>query len=169
MAEPTLILMRHAKSSWDNESLADFDRPLNQRGKRAAKQMAEYLAEKNQIPARVISSSSCRTRETVAIMQQVWSFDQERIRWLDSLYLATAHQIAHTICESWENKLTMYVGHNPGMEVFCSQLAAQTIEMPTAAICMFRWHQKHNSVTVDDIQAKNFELLSYATPKSLED
>lgn len=169
MSQPTVTLMRHAKSSWDNEGLSDFERPLNSRGKRASELMANHLANNNQVPARIISSTSCRTRETVAILNSIWKLEESAITWVDELYLASAQQIARTVFENWGTSPALLLGHNPGMQMICSYLAKREIEMPTAALCQYEWQLPTSPSKVEEIDPKNFRLASYATPRALEE
>ncbi|MFG0335704.1 MAG: SixA phosphatase family protein, partial [Maioricimonas sp. JB049] len=62
----TLLLMRHAKSSWADPSKADHDRPLNARGKRDAPRMGQWLLEQNLVPDRIVSSTARRARKTAS-------------------------------------------------------------------------------------------------------
>ena len=92
----TLIVMRHAKSDWGDESLSDHERPLNGRGKRDAPRMAQWLAEIDMTPDLILSSSSQRTRETVALMNQHWSTESP-VSYDESLYLASPDAILYSI------------------------------------------------------------------------
>ena len=87
-----LILMRHAKSSWTEVGLTDHQRPLNARGRRDAPRMAAALHDLDMAPDLVLSSDSVRTRATWALMED--RFPEAEVRWLPSLYLASAHELA---------------------------------------------------------------------------
>ena len=90
MAITHLILMRHAKSSWKYEDLTDHERPLNKRGKKAAKTIARVLQTKNILPNHIWSSDSKRTRQTVELAFADSNVD---IIWLNSFYHASANQV----------------------------------------------------------------------------
>lgn len=137
-ADRYLILMRHAKSDWGDESLSDHQRPLNHRGKRDAPRMADWLAKIDVVPDRILSSSAERTRETVARMIEQWE-GEPNTSFCDELYLATPESILSTIrADACDATKLMVVGHNPGITQLVSGLAEELIDMPTAAVAVFR-------------------------------
>src|SRR4026207_2004659 len=130
----TLYLLRHAKSSWKDASLPDFDSPLKGRGQDAAKQMGEFLASQKVSISTLISSPSVRTRETIEILLrharlQVEPLFDQRIY---EASLATLLQVVSEI--SSDHKTAMLVGHNPGMEELLAFLTHETRHMPTCAL-----------------------------------
>ena len=132
-----LVLMRHAKSDWGDNSLSDHDRPLNRRGMEDAPRMAQWIEENDLIPDQIICSSAERTRETVELMLQVWTQEPS---WTseESLYLAAPDTIVSTIRSGFAGaKTLMIVAHNPGMAYLASMLAGKGVDMPTAAIAVF--------------------------------
>lgn len=133
-----LILMRHAKSDWGDESLSDHDRPLNKRGRRDAPRMARWLEASGLVPDVILSSSSERTRETANLMTAEWS-SEPTILLSESLYLATPSEILHTVrSDACEARRLLVLAHNPGMAHLVSQLSGEAVDMPTAAIAVFR-------------------------------
>ena len=82
---PRLLLLRHAKSSWGDASLEDFDRPLNTRGRAASPQMGRYMAKKNYVPDHILCSTSRRTRETLAYLLPHFRAEQT-VHFVDELY-----------------------------------------------------------------------------------
>lgn len=132
-----LILMRHAKSDWGNESLSDHDRPLNRRGRRDAPNMAVWLADQNLVPDVILVSSSTRTRETVALMMEQW--DAEPITtFTDELYHASPEEIIRVIgSDGGDARRLMVVAHNPGMTSLVSHFARDYREMATAQIAVY--------------------------------
>lgn len=155
VADRFLILMRHAKSDWGDESLSDHDRPLNRRGKRDAPRMAKWLAEIDMVPDMILSSSSERTRETVDLMIGQWSIEPTT-SFSESLYLATPESILSTIrSDACDATKLLVVAHNPGMTHLVSSLAEKFIELPTAAIAIFK------------IPAADWSSLQTGTPMSL--
>lgn len=121
----TVFLLRHAKSSWGDPSLRDFDRPLNDRGRDAAEKMGAYMKMEGITPDLVISSPSARTRETLERLQEGLGQTLE-IRFLDSLYLGSAQTLAEDAMQTPETfSSVMIVAHNPGMHALAVHWAAK--------------------------------------------
>ncbi len=136
----TLLLMRHAKSEWNQPGLSDHDRPLNARGRRAAPLMARKLSALGLQVDIILASSAVRVQETIELLQQHWS-PQVEVVTLPSLYLASPQQIiteVQSLPDSWHS--AMVVAHNPGLAALVSHLANQDLEMPTAAVAVFQFH-----------------------------
>jgi phosphohistidine phosphatase len=109
-----LLLLRHAKSSWDNQSMPDRDRPLNARGRQAAAAMRDAMRDLGLAPDLVLFSPARRTRETVEALEP-WD-EAPLIEPIDSLYLATAGQMLGTLHGVPETaRSVLLVGHNPGL------------------------------------------------------
>ena len=130
----TLLLMRHAKSSWGNPSLSDHDRSLNKRGEGACRLMGSFLVNSSTIPDKIISSTAVRARETVVGLLETISLENE-VAYNRDLY----HADVATLLEQLqplpdEIKVAMLVGHNPGMDVFLDVICDVQDHMPTAAI-----------------------------------
>lgn len=133
-----LILMRHAKSDWGDESLSDHDRPLNERGRRDSRRMAQWLEATDMVPDLILSSSSVRTRETVGLMTDQWTIEPI-VTYCQSLYLATPEAILSAVrSDACDAGKLMVVAHNPGITHLVSSLSGQIVEMPTAAIAVFQ-------------------------------
>ncbi len=118
----TLYLLRHAKSSWKNSGLDDFDRPLNRRGRRTAAAMGHYLLEREIAPAQVLCSPSKRTRETLERVQRRLPMALP-VRFEQGIYLAEAPSLLrrlHRLSESLAS--VMIIGHNPGLEMLARTL-----------------------------------------------
>lgn len=113
---PRLLLLRHAKSSWDISGLADFDRPLAPRGRRAAGLIGEHVATHRLLPDRILSSSSRRTRETLAALLP--HLDRELdIRLTPALYDKPAGAYIDAIGrEGAAARTLMLIGHNPAIQ-----------------------------------------------------
>jgi len=131
-----LYLVRHAKSSWKNPELDDFDRPLNKRGKRDAPLMGQRLREANVRPDLIISSPAKRARKTAKIIAAQIEYPGKKIQWTESLYAAETLillQILHKIEDSVEQ--LMLVGHNPGLTQLAELLTKEQIDnIPTTGI-----------------------------------
>jgi phosphohistidine phosphatase len=131
-----LYLLRHAKSSWDDASLADFDRPLNDRGLRTAPLMGRLMREKKFVPELVLASPAERASTTATLVRAAAGFGPE-IRHDDRIYEAspgTLLQIAAGLDDEYGS--VMLVGHNPGMEGFVRLLTDSIEPMPTAALAV---------------------------------
>lgn len=132
----TLILMRHAKSSWADEQLDDYERPLNARGQRDAPRMAEWLSENQLLPDAIRCSSALRARTTIEILRDTVDY-QGDLQWLDELYLAapgTYLEVAGQMSEDCRS--LMMVGHNPGLEMLIETLTGESEVMPTGAVAI---------------------------------
>jgi phosphohistidine phosphatase len=130
----TLLVLRHAKSSWDDPALGDHERPLNKRGRRDAPRMGELVREYGLIPDVVISSDAVRARRTAEAVAEAARYAGEIL--LDPrLYLAWPDDILSLLQRVREKAETvMIVGHNPGLEKLVEQLTGEWQDLPTAAL-----------------------------------
>lgn len=129
-----LLILRHAKSSWKDASLADHDRPLNKRGRKAAKRMGQLLREEDILPDHILSSTALRARDTARRAAKAAGFDGE-IELRASLYhAAPATIMAEVATTDDEVERLMIVGHNPGFEVLTGVLTGVYHRYPTAAL-----------------------------------
>jgi phosphohistidine phosphatase len=107
-----LLLLRHAKSSWDDPALADHDRPLAPRGRKAAKLIGAHLSREGIVISRVLCSSALRTRQTLELVEPAGEVQIE-----DELYGATDEYLLDRVRrESDEHQAVMLIGHNPAMQ-----------------------------------------------------
>lgn len=134
MTGKTLLLLRHAKSSWKQTDLADHDRPLKRRGQNAALRMGRLMQEESLIPDVVLCSTAVRARQTAElVLQQCRPLPP--ISFLDDLYHAEPDQIARILSQIEKTiDCVLVIGHNPGLEEFCSRMTETTVVMPTAAL-----------------------------------
>ncbi len=134
----TLLLLRHAKSSWGNDALADFDRPLNDRGRRDAPRMGQLLKSLDLTPDLIITSTAARAATTAERVAGAGSFDGE-IVYTDDLYLADPETYIELARQTNDDVATlMMVGHNPGIEMLVEQISGRDEPMPTAALACLR-------------------------------
>ena len=132
----TLVLMRHAKSSWGSLDLADRDRPLNSRGKAAAPLMGAWIKAQGYVPQTALVSTATRTRQTWDLLD----LDVKPV-FLPKLYLAEPSEILAEAAKTKASTL-MVLGHNPGIGELAAELASQWpahdkfMQFPTAAICV---------------------------------
>jgi phosphohistidine phosphatase len=129
-----LLLLRHAKSSWDDASLPDFERPLNERGLRAAPLIGKFMREQKIRPGLVICSPATRTRQTIALALEAAGIETE-VRYDERIYEASAIGLFEIISQIEDDKTeVMLVGHNPGFENLLKHLTGETKPMPTATL-----------------------------------
>lgn len=140
-----LMLLRHAKSDWSDESLDDFQRPLNARGRRSAPQIADWIDHHRNHPDTILCSPARRTRETLDRILERWQESKiserpaPQIHFIDRLYLAPPQVILETAVEyAKDAQSLMVLGHNPGLEILATQLSQHACEMPTAALVIFQ-------------------------------
>ncbi|HYN86191.1 MAG TPA: histidine phosphatase family protein [Pyrinomonadaceae bacterium] len=130
----TLLLMRHAKSSWKDATLRDFERPLNERGREAAPVVGRLLRRRKPLPDLVVSSPAERARETAALVTEAAAL-RAPLRHDERIYEATAAQLLEVVTQLDESAATaLLVGHNPGMEELIETLTGAHERMPTAAL-----------------------------------
>lgn len=135
----TLLLMRHAKSSWVNSSLADHDRPLNSRGRRDAPRMGTFLNQQDLIPDVILASTARRAQDTTKGLLETLHFDGEVSRHR-ALYHSDRHTYLDLLSELPEGiACAMIVGHNPDMDYFLEQTCGVYEHMPTASIAVIRF------------------------------
>lgn len=131
-----ITLLRHAKSSWDDPSLPDFDRPLNSRGRRNAPEMGRRLKLGGQVPDLIVSSPALRAITTARMAAHEMGFPEGNIIEEPALYHAHAGRILAIVnsLESYADHLVL-VGHNPGFNDFANRLSETRVDnLPTAAL-----------------------------------
>ncbi|KAL3339085.1 hypothetical protein AABB24_027954 [Solanum stoloniferum] len=140
VAARRLILLRHAKSSWENRSIRDHDRPLSRSGQLDAIKVSQNLLKLGWIPQLILSSDALRTRETLKIMQeQVQAFLEAEVHFISSFYSVaamdgqTAEHLRQAICKYSRDEIltVMCMGHNRGWEEAASVLSGVTVELKT--------------------------------------
>jgi phosphohistidine phosphatase len=130
----TLLILRHAKSSWKHTELSDHDRPLKKRGERAAPRMGELLVEEDLVPQLIISSTAKRALKTTELIAEACQYDGE-VQPEPDLYGAGARAYIRILREVPDVcQRVMVVGHNPGLEVLLEVLTGEAVWLPTAAL-----------------------------------
>lgn len=131
----TLILLRHAKSSWNDQTQRDIDRPLNERGRNDAPMMADRLSERGKIPQRVICSPALRTVTSAEIFANRLSIPRELIQHERQIYLGGPAHLLHLIQQQESNiNCVMLVGHNPALTDFLNELC-QDVHIDNIPTC----------------------------------
>ena len=161
----TLYLLRHAKSSWKDETLRDLDRPLKGRGRKAAEQMGQVLAEEKLRSPLVISSPAVRARETTELVLESAGFQvkpsfEERIYEAD---VRTLLEVVGSISDSGDTAIM--VGHNPGFENLLSYLTGENRHMPTCALAKIEF----DVASWSGVSEESGRLEMFVTPKELEE
>ncbi len=133
-----LYVLRHAKSSWDDASLADFDRPLNDRGRGAAPFMGELMAGRGLRPDLIVSSPAVRAMQTAQLVKEASGFDVP-LRYDERIYEASPQTLLAVVSQISEDAASaLIVGHNPGMEGIIRFLTGDLQPMPTAALASIK-------------------------------
>lgn len=132
----TLYLARHAKSFWGDQSIPDFDRPLNKRGKRDAPFMGEVLNDKKIRLDLIISSPSKRTKKTAMEIAAKIGYLEKKIVYNEDLYEASSNTIIKFIKKLDErNQSVMIFAHNPGLTMLNNHISNHYIDnIPTCGI-----------------------------------
>lgn len=140
--ERTLVMIRHAKSSWANPLQSDFDRPLNERGKKDAPDMGMKLKKLGYMPDLIIASTAKRTKQTAKKIASVLGYDSDTIRLEEKLYHCIASVFDELMHEVDANVKTLFiVAHNPGITEFVNQLSEQfsVDNMPTCGVAIAKF------------------------------
>lgn len=113
----SLLLFRHAKSDWGDPGLLDFDRPLNERGKKAASRMGRWMKEEHIQPQWIICSPAQRAQETLHGLRKHLDTPDTLVNLDDRLYLADVTTLLEVLAQSPQDMdHIMLVGHNPGLD-----------------------------------------------------
>jgi phosphohistidine phosphatase len=139
----TLFLVRHAKSSKDDPTLADRDRPLADRGRKEAPKMGKRLAKREVKPDLLVSSPALRALETVHLIADEIGYRRKDILVDDRLYASSADGLLAVI-RALDKKVdrVMLFGHNPEFTELAHRLSSDIVDMPTCAIAEFRFDTK---------------------------
>jgi phosphohistidine phosphatase len=130
----TLLILRHAKSSWKNAGLADHDRPLNKRGQRDAPRVGRRLRDENLTPDLILSSTAKRALDTAEAVAEASGYEGE-IESRPDLYMADPEAYLRALRGlSDDFQCVMVIGHNPGLEELLEALTGEAAAMPTAAL-----------------------------------
>lgn len=133
-----LFLLRHAKSSWTDARLSDFERPLNERGRIAAPFMGELMARHALSPDVIVASPATRAAQTAGLVREASGSNAE-VRSDERIYEASPNTLRQVIADFKDSlDSAMLVGHNPGMEGLIRYLTDQIEPMPTAALAVIK-------------------------------
>jgi len=168
---PTLYLLRHAKSDWSSPGIADHDRPLAERGRRAGALMVEHLRHRDASVGQVLCSTALRTRQTLAIVLDAFDPTPD-VTYDPLLYGATGSDILSRVREV-DSAVggVLLVGHNPGVADLASALAGRgdphemsemASKYPTCGLAVLSWQGTWSS-----LEAGGAELMAFVTPRLL--
>lgn len=172
----TVLLLRHAKSSWDTLSLPDYDRPLAKRGQKAAPLIGAEIARLGVRPDLILCSGAARTRETVALVLPALGSSAPEVIYDDAIYMGTPTALLTLLRKLPDGgagpKTVMVVGHNPGLEEFAELLVgggnedAQELmaeKFPTGALAVFTF----DADSWADVALGEGKLVEFSTPARL--
>ncbi len=137
----TIILVRHAKSSWKDLGLDDFDRPLNKRGKRNAPFMGEKLKEIKIMPDLILSSPAKRAKRTAIDIAKAIGYPKKKIKYDDNMYHSSAWYLLEMVRnQDNKNETIMLFGHNPDFNIFADMLLKHNpvYNIPTTGVYCIR-------------------------------
>lgn len=158
-AMKTVLILRHAKSSWDDPALADHERPLNHRGQKDAPNVGKWLREHKLLPDLVLCSAALRARQTVEAVVEAAKFASP-VHFEERFYDANP--------ETWIDALVnlpeeadrvLLVGHNPTLQELVMELSGKMVALPTAALVeislpLKKWADLRTKVTGSLVQVK---------------
>ncbi len=154
----TLLLMRHAKSSFKDNDIADFERPLSKRGEKDAPRMGKLLKDKDLVPDVILSSSAVRAGRTAELVAEKSGYKGE-IVYVNDFYLGEPEVYINTLRdlnedeESGEKKTVLIIGHNPGLETLLQMLTDKVESLPAGAVALLE-------VPVRSWKAMNAEVIA---------
>ncbi len=152
----TLLLVRHAKSSWKKADLPDHDRPLTKRGKKEAPMVGTYLKENSLVPDLILSSTARRAHDTAEAVADACGFDGQ-VELYQDLYMSdTASYLDILRCMPDRADRVLVVGHNPDVEDLLALLTEVKEHMTTSALAII------------SLPISNWEELSEATDGRLQ-
>jgi phosphohistidine phosphatase len=166
----TIILLRHAKSSWSDPGLADLDRPLAPRGERASRSIAKYIRRKKIRPALVLCSPSLRTRQTLQAIESSLG-KRSAVELVPALYAASERELLDQLQALPESiGSVMLIGHNPGLHDLARMLASRGADLrkleekfPTGALVTL----VVDSTSWAALRPGNAKLVDYVVPKQI--
>ncbi|WP_349357572.1 histidine phosphatase family protein [Stappia sp.] len=167
-----LMLLRHAKSDWNDPALPDFDRPLNARGLRAAPEVGAHMARHGLIPDKIVCSSARRTRETLALVLPYLTGETD-VRITRGLYDESEMDYVDTIRALGGGARTLLlIGHNPATQDSALELIGSGNQMlvdaiaakyPTAALTVIDFAANRWS----DVDRRSGRVVAYCLPRHL--
>ena len=163
----TLTLIRHGKSSWSDSSISDWERPLEDRGKKDALLIGYKLKEDGILPDKIVSSSAKRAYDTAKRISECIEYPESEIAITDDIYFATMDQliqIVKNLNDDWGH--VSIFGHNPYFTDFANKFGDKTIgNLPTTGVYQISF----NCVSWQDISDSNGKTEKFFVPKDLKE
>jgi phosphohistidine phosphatase len=154
----TLLIMRHAKSSWGDSSMPDHERPLNARGERDAPRMGKLLRREGMVPQAIIASSAVRAQATARAVAEASGFEGE-IEVKNALYGAAPESYREVLAKLPDQvDSVLVIGHNPALDELLDELTGEEEHFPTAAIARVELDLDDWADWTDDTGAKLVEM-----------
>ena len=161
----TLFLLRHAKSSWKDKELSDFDRPLKPQGRKVAETISALFKRKRVNPDLILSSPAVRAKETIEIILQSVNL-KGQLHFDERIYEASANRLLEMVNQIQNDvQSALIVGHNPGLEELIALCTGRNQRMPTAALAKIIF--KTSNWT--DVAKAGATLEWVVEPKELEE
>ncbi|MBK8955668.1 MAG: histidine phosphatase family protein [Saprospiraceae bacterium] len=163
-----VLFIRHAKSSWDDPSLTDLERPLNTRGLHDAPKMAKYVKENFELsPVAIVSSIAKRARQTAKYFAREFQIEKEQICLDEQLYFGNANDYLHVLRNIPESITSCLIfGHNPIIEHLASMLAnPYNGPAPTCSVFVCEAPKKEWK----DLQARDIQIIKHLYPKMINE
>lgn len=160
-----LLIMRHAKSDWSNSAQSDFERPLNERGKKAAPHMGQQLIKKKLVPDYIITSAAARAQETCDAVAEVCLIPDNKIERLRELYDGYIEEVSAEIRKT-DNEINrlLIVGHNPTWMNLVTHFSGSYTELKTAEICVLEFPGDNWA----DINKNSCKFAEKISPKGID-
>ncbi len=161
--QKVLYLVRHAKSSWKDHSLADIDRPLNKRGRRSAPEMGKRMADQGHKPDLIVSSPANRAFTTARKIAEETGYEPADIVIDKRMYFSGTRGMKELLEELDDrHQKVMIVGHNPAMTGLMNDLADTSVfNMPTCAVAVIGF----DMMSWSELRSTDGDLLGYDYPK----
>ncbi len=161
-----LFIIRHAKSSWKDDSLEDFDRGLNKRGKKDIILISNWLKSNNYYPDIIFSSPAKRAQKTLKIILKTLNTDEKIVKFDKKIYNATVNDLLKIIAEIDEKQSNVFlIGHNPSLNGLSEYLTNSVIfNIPTSGIFCIKFDIKEWK----DIKNSKGKIFFFEYPKKIQ-
>lgn len=159
-----LYIIRHAKSSWKDETLNDFERPLSKRGKSNAPMMGERLKEKGVMPDIIISSPAKRAKSTAEMIAKEIGYEK-KVLFDENIYESSVDELRKILTALDDKNSTVFlIGHNPELNMLVDYYVKFYENIPTCGVVEIAFECDKWT----DIEPKNAKLISFDYPKKSE-